>query len=256
MFCNNCGNQLPEGTKFCNNCGVSQDTAALQPTESVTPAQVPASKKNNTLKMVIITAVVVVCFAIGSFVIAPSLSKDNEQSNPTNNVSQSQDINADNETENNVAEGDSEASDAEKLTAIDGGGYITGKMFMSDLGEYGKVSLSVGYNEENGVVRQVSAAFTITIRHSEYASMKSNFEVWEERINNDDDKNVEASFVELSESVSFIISIAKLNEADRTQRVALAEEVLDFIADEEDFAFYIDDLTTLLVDTYGFTVQE
>ncbi len=25
MFCRNCGNQIPEGTKFCNNCGMAQE---------------------------------------------------------------------------------------------------------------------------------------------------------------------------------------------------------------------------------------
>ena len=254
MFCKNCGKEINEGTKFCNHCGASQEAVAPQPTVADNTEPTTAPKKNNTLKMVIIAAVAVVCFAIGSFVIAPSFSKDNDESIPTNNVSQSQNDDANNKTESNGKKENADASDKKNLKAIDGG-YNTGKMFLSDLGEYGKVSLSVGYNPENGVIRQVSAAFTITVRHSEYASMKSDFEAWEERISNSDDKNVEASCVELSESVSFIIGISKLNEADRAERVALAEEILDFVADEEDTAFYIDDITTLLVDTYGFEVQ-
>ncbi len=254
MFCKNCGKEINEGTKFCNHCGASQEAVVPQPTVADNTEPTTTPKKNNTLKMVIIAVVVVVCFAIGSFVIAPSFSKDNDESIPTNNVSQSQNDDANNKTESNGKKENADASDKKNLKAIDGG-YTTGKMFLSDLGEYGKVSLSVGYNPENGVIRQVAAAFTITVRHSEYASMKSDFEAWEERISNSDDKNVEASYVELSESVSFIIGISKLNEADRAERVALAEEILDFVADEEDTAFYIDDITTLLVDTYGFEVQ-
>ncbi len=255
MFCKNCGKEINEGAKFCNYCGASQEASAPQSTAAINTAPAPAPKKSSGLKVVIVAAIAVVCFAIGSFVIAPSLSKDNDESKPTNDVSHSQNDDANKEPESNDKKEDANDSDQKKLKAIDGG-YNTGKMFLSDLGEYGKVSLSVGYNQENGVIRQVSAAFTITVRHSEYSSMKSDFEAWEERISKSDDKNVEASYVELSESVSFIISISKLNEADRAERVALAEEILDFVADEKDYAFYIDDLTTLLVDTYGFTVTE
>ncbi len=254
MFCNNCGKEINEGTKFCNHCGASQEVSAPQPTVANNTEPTTAPKRNSTLKIVIIAAVAVICFAIGSFVIAPSLSKNDDESIPTNNVSQSQNDDANNETESNDKKENSDNSNKKNLKAIDGG-YNKGKMFLSDLGEYGKVSLSVGYNPENGVIRQVSAAFTITVRHSEYAAMKQDFENWESEYANSDDKNVEASYVELSESVSFIIGISKLNEADRAERVALAEEILDFVADEEDTAFYIDDITTLLVDTYGFEVQ-
>ena len=254
MFCKNCGKEINEGTKFCNHCGASQEATTPQPTVANNTEPMTAPKKNNTLKMVIIAAVVVVCFAIGSFVIAPSLSKDNDESKPANNVSQSQNDNTNNESEGSDKRENTNNSDNKNLKAIDGG-YNKGKMFLSDLGEYGKVSLSVGYNPENGVIRQVSAAFTITVRHSEYTSMKSDFEKWESEYANSNDKNVEISCVELSESISCMVSLQKLYESDRAGRVALAEEILDFVADEEDTAFYIDDITTLLVDTYGFEVQ-
>lgn len=246
MFCNNCGKELPEGTKFCSGCGASQGGVAEQSVNLAANEKASLPKNKNTLKIIIIAAVAVVCFAIGSFVIAPSLSKDNNGDKTPNDITSSQSTNA---NSNN------ESSDDTSLAAIDGG-YNQGKMFMSDLGEYGKVSLSVGYNPENGVIRQVSAAFTITTRHSEYASMKSDFEKWEKQISNSDDKNVEASYVELSESVSFIIGIRNLNEADRADRVAIAEEILDLVANEKDTAFYINDVTDLLVNTYGFTVSE
>ncbi len=254
MFCNNCGKEINEGTKFCNHCGASQEAVAPQPTVTNNVAPTPAPKKNSTLKIVIIAAVAVVCFAIGSFVIAPSLSKDNDESKPTNNVSQSQNDDKNNKTESNDEKGNTDNSDKKNLKAIDGG-YNKGKMFLSDLGEYGKVSLSVGYNPENGVIRQVLAAFTITVRHSEYASMKHDFEKWESEYANSDDKNIEISCIELNESISCMVSLQKLYESDRAERVALAEEILDFVADEEDTAFYIDDITTLLVDTYGFEAQ-
>lgn len=247
MFCKNCGKEIDQNTKFCNHCGAPQESDASSAVANAN--QAPAPKKNNSLKLIIVAAVVAVCFAIGALVIAPSMSKSTNDNNQTSNTSQTQ------TEENNAVTEQDNTSEEKTLTAIDGG-YNTGKMFLSDLGEYGNVALSVGYNKENGVVRQVSAVFTITVRHSEYASMKSNFEIWEQRISNGDDKYVEASYTELSDSVSFVIGISCLNEADRAERVALAEEILDFVANEQDCAFYIDDLTALLVDTYGFTVQE
>ncbi len=252
MFCNNCGKEINEGTKFCNFCGAPQEAAVQQSTAVNTT---PVQKKNSTLKIAIIAAIAVVCFAIGSFVIAPSFSKDNDDSSPTNDVSQSQNVDANIKNESNDKKDNLDNSDTNNLKAIDGG-YNTGKMFLSDLGEYGKVSLSVGYNPENGVIRQVTAAFTITVRHSEYAAMKQDFEKWENEYANSNDKNIEISCVELSESISCMVSLQKLYESDRAERVALAEEILDFVADEEDTAFYIDDITKLLVDTYGFEVQD
>ena len=265
MFCNDCGNQIPEGTKFCNNGGASQEAVSIveataQPAPSQMAEQV-TQKKNNTLLIAIVAAIAVV--AIATVSIFALSGKDDNSTNSGNNGVVAGDTQIDADID---AETDSSVNDIgdntvitnptdKKLTAIDGG-YNTGRAFLSDLGEFGKVSLSVGYNQDNGVIRQVAAAFTITVRHSEYDSMKSDFETWEERLSNSNDKNVEVSYVELSESVSFIIGITELNEADRADRVALAEEILDFVADEEDYAFYIDDITTLLTETYGFVVQE
>ena len=100
MFCNNCGTQLPEGTKFCNGCGAP--VAPVQPQTPVggaeptmfvgnipqEPAEIPAyqppmqnfapqppvqpePKKSNTgliIGAVVAVAVVVVVFCILGFV--------------------------------------------------------------------------------------------------------------------------------------------------------------------------------------------
>lgn len=100
MFCNNCGTQLPEGTKFCNGCGAP--VAPVQPQNPVggaeptmfvgnipqEPAEIPAyqppmqnfapqppvqpePKKSNTgliIGAVVAVAVVVVVFCILGFV--------------------------------------------------------------------------------------------------------------------------------------------------------------------------------------------
>ena len=58
MFCNNCGKEINEGTKFCNHCGASQEASAPQPTMANNTVPTNTPKKNNTLKMIIIAAVV------------------------------------------------------------------------------------------------------------------------------------------------------------------------------------------------------
>ncbi len=259
MFCNNCGSQIPDGTKFCNNCGASQEVS--QPVQTVQTApvqqQTVTAKKNNTLLIAVVAAIAVVAIAVVAiFALSGKDNGGNSGGNdlPATNNSQIEDTDV-SSSENSSSDIESTEGTTSTLEAIDGG-YNKGKAFLSDMGEYGKVSLSVGYNEDNGVIRQVAASFTITVRHSEYASMKSDFEAWEERFGNLGDKNIEVSYVELSESVSFIIGIKELNEADRATRVDIAEEILDFVADEEDYAFYIDDITTLLTEAYGFVVQD
>ena len=142
MFCNNCGKELPEGTKFCNNCGASQDAVPSNHAEKVVSAQA-TTQKNNTVKYVIIAVIAVVCFAIGAFVIAPSFSKDDTAVNT--DISQSQGVSEKEDTQKS-----NDADNTDTLKAIDGGSN-TGKAFLSDMGEYGKVSLSIGYNEKNGV---------------------------------------------------------------------------------------------------------
>ena len=42
MFCPNCGNQLPDGSKFCGNCGAQIAQAAQQPEAQSQPAYQPA----------------------------------------------------------------------------------------------------------------------------------------------------------------------------------------------------------------------
>ena len=84
MFCSNCGNQLPDGTKFCNNCG-AQLSASESPTAAPNAVQKSpekaAKKKPN---IIVILAVVLCAFILGKFVIAPSMSSDSDKETKPN----------------------------------------------------------------------------------------------------------------------------------------------------------------------------
>lgn len=260
MFCNNCGNQIPEGTKFCNNCGASQDMAPA-------PTQPAAPKKNNTLLIAIVAAIAVVVIAVVAILalggkdnsgnaggndtpVSSNSQVDTDTQNSdketTNNSTNDTSVNADNSTSDVPVDTD------KKLTAFDKG-INSGRMFECDMGEYGKMTVSFGYNAETGVVNQLTAAFNITPQHSEYASLKADCENHKNTLAALNDENRAAcSVTELSSGLNIIYTFQELYAADRAERIAYAEEMLDLVADQEDYVFYMDDVATLLIETYEF----
>lgn len=91
MFCSNCGNQLPDGTKFCNNCG-TQLSASESPAAAPNAAQKAPEKATKKKPNIIVVLAVVLCaFLLGKFVIAPSMSSDSgKETNPINPTTQTQ----------------------------------------------------------------------------------------------------------------------------------------------------------------------
>ena len=81
MFCQKCGNQIPDGSMCCNFCGAPQQAKSSgfengsQPAQQINPPVVPpvapppAPKKNNTLLIVII-AILAVVTVLAAIVIA------------------------------------------------------------------------------------------------------------------------------------------------------------------------------------------
>lgn len=261
MFCNNCGNQIPEGTKFCNNCGASQDAAPVAQAP-VTPAQAPAPtqpaapKKNNTLLIAIVAAIAVVVIAVVAILALGG--KDNSGNVGGNDISVLSNSQVDTDTQNsdkkttNNSTSDAPVDTDKKLTAFDRG-INSGRMFESDMGEYGKMTISFGYNAETGVVNQLAAYFDITPQHSEYESFKADCENDKRTLAALNDENrASCSVTELSDGLHIIFSFQELYAADRAERIAYAEEMLDLVADQEDYVFYMDDVATLLIETYEF----
>ena len=102
MFCQKCGNQLPDNANFCAACGAKQqivenavpapEVVQAQPVEQVQQVQQmqeiqkPKKKKPHIL----ITIVVVLCaFLLGKFVIAPSMVSNLEDSDDDTNYQSS-----------------------------------------------------------------------------------------------------------------------------------------------------------------------
>lgn len=85
MFCSNCGNQLPEDTKFCNNCGAqlsANESPAAAPKVAQNAPEKATKKKTN---IVVILAVVLCAFLLGKFVIAPSMMSDSGKDSTNGN---------------------------------------------------------------------------------------------------------------------------------------------------------------------------
>lgn len=69
MFCLNCGNQIPENTKFCNHCGAPQSSGSGQTSQPYMSQQPVAKPKRKTNLRVggIILLVLGVFSVIGAF---------------------------------------------------------------------------------------------------------------------------------------------------------------------------------------------
>ena len=104
MFCSNCGQQIPDNTKFCNHCGASQqivkDTeSAPKTTENQqkvadTPTQKDQKAPKKKSNIIVVLAVVLCAFLIRKFLIAPSMSSDpGNGDNPSGQGNQSQQLN-------------------------------------------------------------------------------------------------------------------------------------------------------------------
>lgn len=66
MYCNNCGAQIPDGSKFCNNCGASVAQVIQAPTETAKVIKPP--KEGIQWGRLIISILLLLLFAVGCFV--------------------------------------------------------------------------------------------------------------------------------------------------------------------------------------------
>ena len=83
MYCNHCGAQQPDGSKFCGSCGgkLTGEQTAAKPESQSQPAQktlqAPGTeKKKGKLPVWGILLIALAAFIIGKFVIAPSMVSD------------------------------------------------------------------------------------------------------------------------------------------------------------------------------------
>jgi hypothetical protein len=62
-FCNSCGAQLAEGTKFCGKCGAGITGAPAAP-QAIAPGPPPSSESSSALKMVLVIVGVIVLIGV------------------------------------------------------------------------------------------------------------------------------------------------------------------------------------------------
>ena len=85
MYCNHCGAQQPDGSKFCSNCGeklaADQAAAKQQPQSKSAPNTQQAAKtekKKGKLPVWGIALIALAAFLLGQFVIAPAMSPNSD----------------------------------------------------------------------------------------------------------------------------------------------------------------------------------
>lgn len=88
MYCNHCGAQQPDGSKFCSNCGgklaADQAAAKQQPQSKSAPNTQQAAKtekKKGKLLVWGIALIALAAFILGKFVIAPSMVSNPDAGN-------------------------------------------------------------------------------------------------------------------------------------------------------------------------------
>lgn len=93
MYCNHCGAQQPDGSKFCSCCGgkLAWEQSAAQPESKSQPAQKiqqepKPKKKKGKLPAWGILVIALAAFLIGKFAIAPSMVSDSDSNNQSGSL--------------------------------------------------------------------------------------------------------------------------------------------------------------------------
>ncbi len=244
MICQNCKKEIPENSVACCFCGAPQGQANI-------PVQQPAPPKKNKTTTIIIAVIVsvivaILAFVLGKFVIAPALAGDSE---PTTENTQKVEA----PTLGQPSIKDDVKDDV--LTDLDFG-LMDSRMFTSDMGEYGLLQFSFGFDSKTGLVKQMTAAVVINKTHPEYATVKEDANLTKDKIEGLNDKNFEFYVYDQQDGVKLYYYVKNLHLADRAERVELASEELDIPYNESNKAFYIDDIADTLINEYEFTEEE
>ena len=73
MFCSKCGKEISENTKFCSHCGAPQGGVVDEK-----PSDKKNKAKKNPKKVMLSLAAMLVCYLVGSYVIAPAMLSNKE----------------------------------------------------------------------------------------------------------------------------------------------------------------------------------
>ena len=258
MFCNNCGTQLPDGSKFCQNCGStlpsfspmpssapqSNSAPPVQPTPPQTPT--PKGKKNTGIIIGIVAAVVVI-----GIIIAVALAggkSENDNSDNDKETTPSSSTVADGNTEPTkikveppedftIDTGITNAAPLEDLEIV----QPNGSVWEMPSDEYGNsLEISAGYCSKTGVVKDFTMSVTLNKSTPEYYSTMLTLQTFDNQIKNLNDADIFTDVSQTDNETTFFCGIYGLNKADREIRVELAEELVGVSADYNTKAFYFD----------------
>ncbi|MBQ7801334.1 MAG: zinc ribbon domain-containing protein [Oscillospiraceae bacterium] len=263
MFCKNCGNQIPDGTRFCDKCGAPQETAQnaapqyQPPVQNAAPQAAP--KKSNTA-VIVVAAVAVI--AVVALVLVLVLGGSGSDSGTVNDVPQ-------NDAQQQVQQQVPQDSDAqvqdqpqqEQAPATEAPSSGTNqvitdaypscyKRYELIYGENDYFIVFLRYRPGSNVVSQITGQSNTS---EDYADMLSYGDEMETRIVSESIPNAELSHVEMSTGLSAAFSFTDLDVSGGEATAALAAEYLDLTT--ENGLINLADSESILV-SYGFTLAE
>ena len=190
------------------------------------------------LSITIIAAVVIACFILGYFVIAPSFTKETPTHTPNaSSVTNSNESSLpDNQTANSTDNTQVNQTLEEIVYNKD---KVSGLTWKNDMGaDVGSMTISAGYCTENEFIYNISFSVKINKNFEQYSSFKSELEYFAKEIKALNDEEMSVDFDETDDGIEFFAWFDGLEYADRTQRVKMAADLIGITADEENIAFY------------------
>ena len=221
MFCQKCGNQIPDGSVNCNFCGAPQQNAPVQqppfaqppvmPPVQPTPPTPQKEKNNKTVLIAIIAALVVIIAVIVIVFVVPKSKDDDDTTKKPKETT----ITTENRTEERTNAPTPAIDDDDAVEAVDDYlSYLNSKKLFAVLG---KNASELGEYEDAALL--ICDAFLFSYDYSISDTQKIDDSTFE----------VKVKFTVPDNNESVIYSI--IEEADKYSEPATEEEAFELIAD-------------------------
>ncbi len=265
MYCNHCGAELPDGSKFCQDCGTVTKAAAAEQKakkKAETPPPTPAPSSSNTKKSskktvnpLLIAIIIVVVAAVGSlvgnFVIAPSLSDGTDDTTTADilGTNEAPEPGINYEASNEVTYRDPGSLDYNIF-------YQQSKTYAYQYDNDNTITININYSSKNNYVNDISIHVNLNQNFPKYYQYKNELGTYEklfEKLN--DSKASTYNYTEYSNGdISFYGYINGLCASDRAGRLSLASTVLGIPYDTTNNSYNFTDLDSALI-ANGFVEQ-
>lgn len=275
MYCNHCGAELPDGSKFCQDCGTVTKAAAAEqkakkkaetPPPTPTPPSSDTKKSSNKKVNPLLIAIIIVVIAavgslVGKFAIAPSLSDSEGDTNTTSNIlgtNEAPEPGIDNDYlnglttfsyDNDVTYRDVGALDYDILSQ-----RRTSWTYKYDNDNF--MTVVADYSTKNNYVSHISFTEEINKNYPKYYQNKQSLETYETMFQTLNDPSASPyDYIEYSNGdLMFYGHTYDLCAGDRADRVILMSTILGVPYDTTNNSFSVTDLRSTLTDA-GFVEQ-